>query len=587
MYDLTETSVDTGRGDLIFTCSRNDILEPNRRGYDDDADGRIDEDDLDGFDNDGDWLINRDDLNHNGKPDHGEPNVDEDYGAVSDVDVYLTYRDSFDAPRMPLHSPLSLKIRQKSYAWKDDVKEPILFLEYYFINDWLRTLDSVYLGFYAGIKPEDSLSLPKANVTRYLEDVRTASAVNVFNASVGAIGVTLLGSSAPWQSLKITYKRYFRGRRPSQFPFEDEARYSDLSLGTIDSNSAPDDYTPILLGVGPFPTMHPGDTLKLAIALVAGDRLQDYPNNIHDNAARALDIYRRNYLPPAVPPSPPLRLSAQDQGVRLDFDWRPGDPHFNPLETWDDSNKLVGVLPDTHWRRRNPPSGHTSGGRVFEAFRIYRSDYPLFEENQFSLIHQFDIDDDLGLEGQTGLSLSFIDSTIRRGKQYWYTVTALSVPDQIYLSYTTVTGGQAIDTVLTTATESKMFENVQRYGAPFSPSAKLGEVKVVPNPYRTDRNYIYEQGGWEGLGRLWNENRRVVWFIHLPPKCTIRIFSLAGEVIKTIAHDDDNRQSRNVAVGQEEFELLSESNRALASGIYIYLVESGFGTQIGKFVVIR
>jgi hypothetical protein len=128
---------------------------------------------------------------------------------------------------------------------------------------------------------------------------------------------------------------------------------------------------------------------------------------------------------------------------------------------------------------------------------------------------------------------------------------------------------------------------VQRYSAPFLPSARVGEVKVVPNPYRTDRNYIYEQGGWEGLGRLWTENRRVVWFIHLPPKCTIRIFSLAGEVIKTISHDDADRQSRNLAVGQEEFELLSESNRALASGIYIYLVESEYGTQTGKFVIIR
>jgi len=89
------------------------------------------------------------------------------------------------------------------------------------------------------------------------------------------------------------------------------------------------------------------------------------------------------------------------------------------------------------------------------------------------------------------------------------------------------------------------------------------------------------------LGSHWTEDRRVVWFIHLPSRCTIRIFSLAGEIIKSISHDDSDRQSRNLAVGQEEFELLSESNRALASGIYIYLVESDLGTQTGKFVVIR
>jgi hypothetical protein len=151
------------------------------------------------------------------------------------------------------------------------------------------------------------------------------------------------------------------------------------------------------------------------------------------------------------------------------------------------------------------------------------------------------------------------------------------------------TSGQVVgtDTILTEPKDSPLFQNAITSAVPFTPSTEVGRVKVVPNPYRTDRNYIYEQGGWEGLGRLWNENRRVVWFIHLPPKCTIRIFSLAGEVIKTIAHDDDNRQSRNVAVGQEEFELLSESNRVLASGIYIYLVDSDYGKQMGKFVVIR
>jgi hypothetical protein len=100
-------------------------------------------------------------------------------------------------------------------------------------------------------------------------------------------------------------------------------------------------------------------------------------------------------------------------------------------------------------------------------------------------------------------------------------------------------------------------------------------------------DYTYEGGGWEGLGRQWVEDKRVVWFIHLPPKCTIRIFTIAGEVVKTISHDDAQREANGLAVGQEEFILLSESNRALASGIYVYLVESEYGTQTGKFVVIR
>jgi hypothetical protein len=140
---------------------------------------------------------------------------------------------------------------------------------------------------------------------------------------------------------------------------------------------------------------------------------------------------------------------------------------------------------------------------------------------------------------------------------------------------------------MTEPLESPIFQNATQSQLPFTPSTEPNKVKVVPNPYRTDNDYRYEYGGWEGLSRLWTENKRVVWFIHLPTKCTIRIFSLAGEIIKTISHDDADRQLNNEAIGQEELELLSESNRALASGIYIYLVESDLGTQTGKFVIIR
>jgi hypothetical protein len=106
-------------------------------------------------------------------------------------------------------------------------------------------------------------------------------------------------------------------------------------------------------------------------------------------------------------------------------------------------------------------------------------------------------------------------------------------------------------------------------------------------------DYTYENGGYEGLGRAWDEGKRVIWFIHLPAKCTIRIFSLTGDLVATIDHDDPTRQALeqndNVPrpIGQEEWNLLTESGRAIASGVYVFTVESEFGRQVGKFVVIR
>ena len=73
-------------------------------------------------------------------------------------------------------------------------------------------------------------------------------------------------------------------------------------------------------------------------------------------------------------------------------------------------------------------------------------------------------------------------------------------------------------------------------------------------------------------------------FIHLPRKCTIRVFSLVGDQIAVLDYESPSNQPDK---GELEWNLLSESNRALASGVYVYSVESEFGTQVSKFVLIR
>jgi hypothetical protein len=591
---ICETLCDYARGDSAWQTSILNTNEPNRRGFDDDGDGCIDCDELDGLDNNGNWLAIRDDLSHNGKPDHGEPNVDEDYGAVSESDFYMTFRDSFAEPRIPEHSPLDLRYLLKSYAWKDRVREPILPFEYYIINHSHIDLDSVYLGFFvhqqiAFTVPDPQLkpnSYHPPEQVSYASSIRTVVGETV-RSRYAAYGLTFLGCSKPLQDMKITYKAYDNTWGPPYVPNTDEGKYREMSSGTTDGLLF-QNHPAYLLAVGPFGTMHPGDTLRLSLAFIAGSSFSAGNNNITDNAAKAISLYERNFYPPSVPPSPPLRITPGDSRVTLDWSWYPGYKSSNPFEIWDDGNKFVSTLPDTHWRRINPPAGKTSGGRVFEGFRVWRSDYPVFDERQFSLLKQFDVKDDLGFEGQTGIQFTFNDSMVVRGKHYWYAVTSLSIPDYI-LTYEKDSSGNttSIDTVITDPFESPIHENVLQYQVPFQTSSKVGEVKVVPNPYRTDRDYTYAGGGYEGLGRRWDETKRLVWFIHLPPKCTIRIFSLVGEIIKTIDHDDAWRTADGKPIGQEEFYLLSESNRALASGVFVYTVESDLGKQIGKFVVIR
>ncbi len=618
---------------------------PNRRGIDDDHDSNVDEDELDGYDNDGDWNPLTDDIGadgipdsleigcfgsfdpvrnpdpaydnyqplrfdschpdpntgalvrknikdryteKNGIPDHGEPRVDEDYGAVSESDIYVSYKDVFQDPSVSGHLPLGLKVFQKSYAWRRYIKEPFIIMEYTISNIGTKRLDSVYIGFFVDplVGPFNAPELTQHKYVAYFPDLRTGYANNAFDKPSTPIGVTVLGTPRPLESLRYT----FSWNRFEDNPGTDAEHYQRMSSGLIkpDQPVTSGLDTQFLFAFGPFESMGPGDALRITVALVTGDGVEVGESPMITNAGKALALFSSGYQLPVVPPSPPLHVVKSDKSVTLNWQWRLGDPQFDPIETWDDSDKLVETLPPSHWRRQNPPDGKTRGGRVFEGFKLWRSEAPDFSPGSFSLLKQVDIDDELHFEYDTGIEYEFVDSNLKVGKTYWYAVTSFSIPRLTLVNIPDPNGGPPrIDTVTTPYAESDIGENATLVQLPFHPSSALGEVKVVPNPYRTDADYTHEQGGWEGLSRLWTEDRRVIWFTHLPSKAVVRIFSISGDIVATLHHDDAHRVSGNMPEGQEEWNLLSDSGRAIASGVYVFSVESDFGTQIGKFVVIR
>ncbi len=105
-------------------------------------------------------------------------------------------------------------------------------------------------------------------------------------------------------------------------------------------------------------------------------------------------------------------------------------------------------------------------------------------------------------------------------------------------------------------------------------------VVVYPNPYRIDAGYSakrYEEGGLYG---------RRIRFINLPPRCTIRIYTLDGDLVKTIQHD---REDTALDATYDEWDLISRNTQAVVSGIYLYSVEDKDSgeNQVGKFVIIK
>lgn len=95
----------------------------------------------------------------------------------------------------------------------------------------------------------------------------------------------------------------------------------------------------------------------------------------------------------------------------------------------------------------------------------------------------------------------------------------------------------------------------------------LKKIHVVPNPY-------LGRAKWET-----HPGERKIQFADVPNVCTIRIYTLAGELIRTINHDDGS--------GTQDWDMLSEAGRGIASGVYLFNVESQYGNFTGKFAVIK
>lgn len=514
------------------------------------------------------------------------------YNPIADDERYMTYAD-FNR-RVIGHVPLNLRVVQRSYAWDDSYADAISIFEYTIYNTGIKPVDSTYVGFFfeADIGPLSAPSYWTRNFTGYYPNSRTAYIHNPSDRGSTPIGVSLLKtSSRTLDSLRYAF-RWFPGPNT---PPNDGAKYAYLSSNRIDPDEFPQlSDTRFIFGFGPF-TLRPftasRESLTIAIAVVSGfDPAGNHLRIMQRNAARALDIYLNQGIRlPATPPSPPLRVEVGFRKIKLNWRWTSADsvgangrPH--PELNWDSTNQVARRYPD---RISNPPPGYDPGrgGRNFSAYKIWRSENPKLPfppDESFTLIKQVDVPTD-SFEYNSGLEYEFTDSNLVRGKIYTYAVTSKSIPNLAYQQI--VVGGQVRTVeVPVDPLESKISTNGVRVDLPFSVSKKIGEVAVVPNPYRTDKDYTFESGGYEGLNSEWDENKRKIKFINLPENCTIKIFSLAGDLVKTIDHRGGGGAFPE---GDRDVFLVSESNRALASGIYIFTVESALGLQTGKFVIIR
>jgi len=125
-------------------------------------------------------------------------------------------------------------------------------------------------------------------------------------------------------------------------------------------------------------------------------------------------------------------------------------------------------------------------------------------------------------------------------------------------------------------------------------TSNMDNIFVVPNPYRGGSSFDgYVEGDYQG------DKGRRLWFVNIPNKCNIQIYTLAGDLVAELDHNGSMPQPiisvskaaefGVAASGIHPWNLLSKNNQIIASGLYLFSVkdrDTG-NVKVGKFAVIR
>ncbi len=265
-----------------------------------------------------------------------------------------------------------------------------------------------------------------------------------------------------------------------------------------------------------------------------------------------------------LPTSPRIRLTPGDRTVRIEWDNRPeldiaslrvGGPQFAfagyKLYRLDDWRRAALLPRPEQWQR----------------LAVFRSD-PAIGGQALANITMGDVaPDSIGSAGPVYPigRYAVVDSAVLNGFDYQYVVTT------ILRGYPN--GATQLPAV---EYESPFATSFDTRTVPHAAAAATGrKAWVVPNPYRGSAEWERQAVGGDPFTRH-------IDFMGLPrARCRIRIFTLAGDLVQQIDHDGSRGD------GQAAWNLISRNGQDVASGVYLFAIDSDLGRQIGRFVILR
>ena len=469
--------------------------------------------------------------------------------AVSEEDFLATFYDNLQP--VPNHVPLDLQVNLRSYGWSYPFADDFVILTYTVHHIGAGVLSDLFLGMYAELVTgnrdfwgDQFGRTPFFQHKRlvYLDSLHLIYERNdgfdtVATQYMGLklLGVEFNGRRLPLDSLQVGF--HWWSWQDMTGSVSDLQRYQLLSDTTRDPD-VDDEYVaehgypdPIpLLSVGPVAYLSPADSVQLVVAFVGGENL----NHLLENASWAQKAYDAHYILPGPPPSPRLTVIPGDHRAVL------------------------------YWDRSPETAPDPSTGKLdFEGYRVYRRQLP---DTNWILLKEYDRVDSLGFN--VGLP-DTVDTGAFRG---WYRFVDEGIKNGFVYEYAVTAFDQGDPTIGLPPLESALRNNATRV-VPGTPptSAPDKEIGVYPNPYHLSS--AFDTPGAYG---------RQIRFYNLPRRATLYIYNLAGNLVKTIEHNDPYS-------GEEAWNLISDRGFPVATGLYILVVKDHDTGRVKrtKFLIVK
>lgn len=470
-----------------------------------------------------------------------------DYTGVSDQDFVCRYSD-YNITNITQHEPLNLDVIQTSYAWSSPpLDEMIVYNFYIMLKDTSQELKDVYIAYWL----DGNVGYRGYGWDFALDDYSIYNNKENLGVSMDWPGRTDGDAYSPI-GIKIyppegydesSLERTFDWIQNPNYgpPNRDPLRYVDMAKGVIASDQNEAVGSQFYLSIGPFDLKF-GDTLHLKIGEILGNGY----DGLMKNTKRLNWLIENDFHVPSPPPPPPLKTEIKNQKVILN--WKAENDETNP-ELYQDKYRS------------------DSSQVPFEGYKLFKS--TVSATGPWTLLGIYDLEgNEFG--NNTGLVYEYTDVGLLNNFEYYYTLTAFSKPDTVSDFPSQQSSLNANVTIVIPGAEAP---------------EKVGKVAVVPNPYRGDIAYNQYNPPWEKASNSrtrWMEQDRRIQFINLPNNCEIKIYSSAGDIVRSIKHINSSQ-------GYENWDLTSSVGQAVSSGIYLFTVEDirSEDVQVGKFVIIK